>query len=492
MRSEPNLRPLFTMVLLGMAGIAFTLLIVPASRVRAQPQMSKLDRRAEKGWRFQRGGWAYVHLEGSPSEIGYQHGYLLAPEIEDAFRAVKLQDTHNTNRDWEFFRTTARQVLWPHIEGEYQQELQGIADGLKARGAAMDVYDVVALNAFEEVPDYYVPWLEAQQKHAGLTVPEHSPLHAPGNCSAFVATGSWTRDHRPVIAHNNWTSVLHGARWRIMFDIVPEKGYRMIMDGFPGVIVSDDDFTINSAGLAVTETTISRFHGFDPNGKPEFVRARKATQYAKSIDEYVAIMNDGNNGGYANDWLLADFNTGEVARFEQGLKHTRVWRTRDGYYVGSNFPSAPELIKDETDFDVHDMSSSMNARHVRWDHLMEQYKGNIDVAMAQKFESDHYDSFQKKEEASERTLCGHVEISPRGAKEWDWGPYYPGGTVQAKAADAAMAKRMSLFARAGHACGAAFKAAEFLAQHPEYEWEKPALTDMMAGPWTEFRAGEKK
>jgi hypothetical protein len=295
-----------------------------------------------------------------------------------------------------------------------------------------------------------------------------------------------------VIAHNNWTSVIPGARWRIVFDIVPERGYRMIMDGFPGVIVSDDDFTINAAGLAVTETTIARFHGFDPNGTPEFARARKATQYAKSIDEYVKIMNDGNNGGYANDWLLADFNTGEVARFEQGLKHTRLWRTKDGYFVGSNFPSDPELIKDETDFDVNDQSSSMNARHARWDQLMAGSKGKIDAALAEQFESDHYDSFQKKEEANERTLCGHVETSPRGVKEWDWGPYHPGGTVQAKAADATMAKKMAFVARAGHACGANFKAAEFLAAHPEYAWQKPVLTDMMAGPWTEFRSGERK
>jgi hypothetical protein len=445
-----------------------------------------------RSYRFQRDGWTYVHLEGSPAEIGYQHGYLLAPEIEDAFQAVKLQDTHNTKREWEFFRATAREVLWPHIDAEYQQELQGIANGLKERGAAMDVWDVVALNAFEEVPDYYVPWLEEKQKRAGLEAPEHPPLHAPGNCSAFVATGSWTKDHRPVIAHNNWTSILHGARWRIIFDMVPQKGYRMIMDGFPGVIVSDDDFTINAAGLAVTETTIARFRGFDPNGKPEFVRARKATQYAKSIDEYVKIMNDGNNGGYANDWLLADFNTGEVARFEQGLKHTRLWRTKDGYFVGSNFPSDPELIKDETDFDVSDKSSSMNARHARWDQLMAQSKGKIDAALAEKFESDHYDSFQKKEEASERTLCGHVETSPRGTKEWDWDPYYPGGTVQAKAADAAMAKKMAFVARAGHACGGNFTAAKFLAAHPEYAWQKAALTDMIAGPWTEFTVGERK
>ena len=163
------------------------------------------DPRLQKAYRFQQGGWTYVHLEGSPSDIGFQHGYLLAPEIADGLEAIKLFDTRETQRDWEFFRTTARQVLWPHIDAEYQQELQGIADGVKAHGVDLDVYDIVALNAFEEVPDYYVPWLNKQQRSA-----KAPKLAAPGNCSAFIATGGMTKDHQIVIAHNNWTSYLSG------------------------------------------------------------------------------------------------------------------------------------------------------------------------------------------------------------------------------------------------------------------------------------------
>ena len=143
------------------------------------------------------------------------------------------------------------------------------------------------------------------------------------HCSAFVATGSWTKDHQIVMAHNNWTTYVEGSRWKIIFDIVPQSGYRILMDGFPGMIASDDDFGVNSDGMMITETTITDFHGWDPNGKPEFVRARKAMQYATSIDDFVKIMLDGNNGGYANDWLLGDRKTGEIARFELGLKHTK-------------------------------------------------------------------------------------------------------------------------------------------------------------------------
>ena len=153
-------------------------------------------------------------------------------------------DTHRTKRDWEFFRQTAKTIIWPKMEPEYQQELKGIAEGLKAKGVAMDLWDVVALNAMEEVPDYYVPWLERQQK--GAAAPKLPP---PGNCSAFVATGSMTKDHKPVIAHSNWTNFPVGSRWTIVFDIVPTHGYRIIQDGFPGIIVSDDDFGINSVGL---------------------------------------------------------------------------------------------------------------------------------------------------------------------------------------------------------------------------------------------------
>src|ERR1700757_4389138 len=80
------------------------------------------DARLQKAYRFQQGGWTYVHLEGSPSEIGYQHGYLLAPEIADAFEAIKLYDTHQSQRNWDFYRKTAEKVLWPHIDPEYQQE----------------------------------------------------------------------------------------------------------------------------------------------------------------------------------------------------------------------------------------------------------------------------------------------------------------------------------------------------------------------------------
>ncbi|MGB7437931.1 MAG: C45 family peptidase [Candidatus Acidiferrum sp.] len=460
-----------------------------AAIASAREHANSSDPRLKGGYTFERGGWVYVHLEGDPSTIGFQHGYLLGNEIEDAFPVVAADMMHDTKRDWPFFREVARENLWPKLDPEYQQELQGIAEGLNARtGSQLDVYDIVALNSFEEVPDYYVPWLNKQSKKANAP-----NLKSPGNCSAFVATGSWTKDGGIVIAHNNWTSYMKGERWRVIFDIQPTHGYRILMDGFPGVIVSDDDFGINSDGLMITETTITQFEGWDPNGTPEFMRARKALQYAGSIEDYARIMRDGNNGGYANDWLLGDRKTGEIAQFELGLKTYKLWKTKDGVFSGSNWARDPKVLKlDTPQFDPNDPATSPNARRARWDQLLNDNKGKIDVVLAQQLLSDHLDTYQKKTEANERTLCGHVDTVDRGIAIWGWGPFYPGGAVQGKATDSTMTKNMELIARMGHPCGEDFIAKPFLAAHPEYAWQEPYLHDMKAGPWTVFKSGEAR
>jgi hypothetical protein len=424
-------------------------------------------------------GWIFVHLQGTPHEIGFQNGYLLAPEIEDTLKVTALEATHDNKKDWQFFRDAAQNMMWPHIGQEYRDELQGISDGASAHGVKIDVWDVVALNAAEEWSYYVKEYdrLQGIKSTASRAVPEH--------CSAFVATGSYTKDGKVVIAHNNWTNYLDGERWTIIFDIVPAKGKRMLMDGLPGVIHSADDFVMNSAGIVITETTIGHFSGYDPAAIPEFVRARKAAQYSASIDDFARIMKQGNNGGYANTWLVADIGKNEIGQLELGLKNVTLERKRDGYFVGSNFPINEKLIREETDFDPHDMSTSANARHVRWNQLMAENKGKIDLPAAQRFLADHYDTFENKEDADERTLDGHIDLSPRGSEPWQ-PPFGMAGAVQNKSADASLAAQMSFSAAAGHACGLDFKAAEHLREHPEFSWQKDLQRDMDSHAWTTF------
>jgi hypothetical protein len=432
----------------------------------------------------ERNGWVFAHLEGSPSEIGYQHGSLFPREIEDVMAVAKLELGRETGRDWSFFRREAESMMWLHIEQEYRDELSGIARGAAEEGAHLDLWDIVALNGWLEW-EYYVKQYNRTHPDDSTTLPS-----VPEHCSAFVATGSYTRDGRPVIAHNNWSSYMSGERWLVVFDIVPANGHRILMDGLPGLISSDDDFGLNDGGIMITETTIGGFEGYDPSGIPEFVRARKAMQYASSLDDFVAIMKEGNNGGYANTWLFADARTGEIGSLELGLKNVTFQRTRDGYFVGANFPINPKLTREETTFNTADSGSSGNARRVRWRQLMEENKGKIDVAAAKRFLADHFDVREGKEAPSERTICGHIDCSPRGMGTWQ-PPYGTAGAVQNKVADAVLAEQMSFEAAAGHACGEDFNAARYLEEHPEFSWEEDLLRDMPARPWTRFSAAQK-
>lgn len=461
------------------AGFGSLLLLLAAAALLSRPPQA--DPRLKGAVRLaERNGWIFVHLEGPPAQLGFQHGYLLAPEIQDARAVMALEFKHDTGKDWQFFRDAARNVFWPRVEAEYRRELEGIAAGLQARGAKLDLWDVTAMNAWLEFAPYYLKWWEKRNQaapRAAVTAPEH--------CSAFAATGGYTRDGHVVIGHNAWTGYMDGSRWNIIFDLAPSNGHRILMDGYPGLIHSGDDFGVNAAGIAITETTISQFNGFDPAGIPEFVRARKAMQYASSIDDFARLMKEGNNGGYANNWLVADRKTDEIASLELGLKNVTLRRTRDGYFSGANFPVDDKLTREETEFDPGNLSLSPNARRLRWEQLMAEHKGRIDVAAGQRFLSDHYDAVAKKEEPNERTLCGHIDLSPRGVKPWQ-PEFGPAGAIQAKVADAAMMERMSFTAAMGHSCGLHFKAAAHLRKHPQFAWQKAYLRDLDSRPWTEF------
>ncbi len=183
------------------------------------------DPRLKNSFRENKDGWIYVHLEGTPAEIGYQHGYLLAPEIDDCIKMFAYYfENGSTKKDWAFFREASERIFWPQIDREYQEEIQGIADGLVARGYKYDKIDVTALNANIEIASYYIPWLAEKIKKDSLN------NKAPGKCSAFIATGSYTKDGKIVIAHNNWSDYIVGERWNVIADIVPAKGYRILMD----------------------------------------------------------------------------------------------------------------------------------------------------------------------------------------------------------------------------------------------------------------------
>jgi hypothetical protein len=99
-------------------------------------------------------------LKARPSDIGYQHGYLLANDIDTSIQAVSFLLQHDTHRDWKFYRSAARNFLWPKLEQEYKDEINGIVEGLHAKNKKYDSLDITAYNAMEELAYYYVPGVD--------------------------------------------------------------------------------------------------------------------------------------------------------------------------------------------------------------------------------------------------------------------------------------------------------------------------------------------
>jgi hypothetical protein len=435
-----------------------------------------------KAHRFERQGWIYLHVEGEAPERGFQHGYLLASEIAEGLRVSKACWEYTSAMSWPWLAEKAGQMFVPHIDPENLAELEGIARGMTAAGHPATRDDIVAYNGIIELEGYWWP-TELKKIKDGPTPSVRE------SCSSFIATGSMTKDGNVVLGHNTMMDY-NDVFPNIIEDIAPAHGHRILWQTEPGWIHSGTDFFITDAGLVGSETTIGDFDGFETNAVPEFVRMRRATQDAGSIDQWCQLMRHGNNGGYANAWLLGDINTHEIARLELGLKEVALEKKRDGYFSGSNVAENLRLLRFETSTKETDIRSSGVARRVRWKQLMKEYAGRIDLAAAKAFEADHVDAYLHKKAPGGRTLCGHFELQGEPAGNWPGVPFGCSGTVDGKVVDASMAKAMSFEARWGTACGKPFIAKDYLSEHPQFDWMANILKDRPAEPWAVFKAGE--
>jgi len=434
--------------------------------------------------RSAKAGWIYLHIEGDAKARGFQHGYLLAPEIREELRIHRKSWIHRSGMTWEWLVGKAAELLTPKVDAEDHEEIDGIVDGLRAAGVATTRDELVAYNGQLEFEGY---WWPMEKKRLGDSKDElGEPAH--DRCSAFIATGSWTADHGIVMGHNTMFDFVEASAY-VVLDLVPTRGHRILMQTQPGFIHSGTDFFLTDVGLVGCETTIGGFTSFDTNGIPEFVRFRRATQDATNLVSWAEIVKKGNNGGYANAWLIGDTRSGEIARLELGLKYIGWETSRDGYFAGSNVAEDLPLLRMETDRSQTDIRKSSAARRLRWKQLLEEHRGRITTRNARKFLADDYDVYLQRHNPGSRTLCGHFELD-RG--EFGGGePYHPSGTFDGKVVDSKLAQSLSFEGRWGCADGRPFIAEKFLRQHPQYDWQRGLLRDRPTQPWVEFTAGKE-
>ena len=132
----------FALLIILIAPMISSSLILAKSEI-ALPQEPLADQ-YERGYRFNHQGWIYVHIEGIPYKRGFQHGYLLSAEIQDAvtrwshtihnYPKLKFISQHLSKEKyeqvaelwWNFCTSRCRDMYWDKFPQEYKLEIMGI------------------------------------------------------------------------------------------------------------------------------------------------------------------------------------------------------------------------------------------------------------------------------------------------------------------------------------------------------------------------------
>ena len=356
-------------------------------------------------YRYPTGGWIYVHIQGTPYERGYQHGRLLAREIEQYINRCALNlDAKSKEPAWEMGRTTANALFLRGFDREILEEMKGIADGAASAGAKwanrdIDLVDILTVNTIIELMVLRGALSVTPTGLEGLHLERPAYAQPPASsppvtqrCSAFAATGPATRDGRMIIGHITMAGLSLSEQTNVLLDIQPTTGRRLLMQSFPGGIQSGTDYYQNDAGMVLTETTI-RQTPFNIRGTPVSFRARKAIQYGTDIDKVLEHLGRDNNGLYTNEWLIGDAKNNEIAMFELGTNRTKLYRSSrdewfggtEGFYWGCNNTKdlgvRLEYLPDPKGPPAH-VPFVPSARDLKWQELYRQFKGKIDEQFA--------------------------------------------------------------------------------------------------------------
>ena len=347
-------------------------------------------------YRYPAAGWIYLHIEGKPYERGYQHGHLMAREIPEYLE--RCASMLGSKEHWDDYRKLANSLFLRGFDQELLQEMRGIADGASDTGAQwqdrrIDLVDILVANTTIEMAtlDRALSTTRTGLEGLGLEPPSYANGRhdaVTDHCSAFAATGPATRDGKMVIGHVTWWPLTLAEQTNVMLDIKPASGHRMLIQSYPGGIESGTDWYQNDAGIVLTETTIDQTP-FNIEGTSVAFRARTAIQYSGDIDEVVQHLGTSNNGLYTNEWIMGDAKTNEIAIYDLGTKHTRLWRSSKnewfgdtpGFYWGDN--NAKDLTVRLEDYPDPEGDGSYipfvpAPRDLAWQDLYRKYRGQID------------------------------------------------------------------------------------------------------------------
>jgi hypothetical protein len=367
-----------------LAGLALTLGLQTASIQVAQaaaPPAAAIP----AGQKAMAHGYQIVWLQGTPYEMGYQHGRLLHDQLKKAHDTIQwnpLLRLMLAVAQAQGLTTLAKQNCYP----EMLQEIEGFLAATKDIGWTMD--ECLALNCGDMIVEFIRHGTPDADKLEKLT---------PG-CSQVVATGPATADGRLYHARLlDWDKFDFVVDNPTVFVRQPAGGIAHATIGFPGNLSPYSG--INAAGISIAS---NEAHPFDKTkdrrrGRSHVQMLGQILSRCHSLAEARAFI-QGEPHMTCEIFTVADGHAGEAAVFEMAPGHVGERRLTDGVVAATNHFLAPETAP----LDQEPISPSSRKRFERLGQLVtpglsDSLYGRLDPAKLVGIMRDRLDPWTGKE-----------------------------------------------------------------------------------------------
>jgi len=249
-----------------------------------------------------------LHVQGTPYEMGYQHGILLADRIQELISGMGSpmmfllggwnpeSGEKPTQQQLEIGKAICRLAIDKCFVGpikekapDYYEEIRGMADGLKAVGSPVGFDEVFAAIALAELSQSQGLVMKLAGEFASM---QASSEDFSKDCSDFAAWGKATKDGKLIHGTNYDNEDFTIGRNGVVLIAKPQSG-----NAFLGMIHPGGPWPMrgmSEASITVGEPT-SNSADNDILANPQVghcVHMRRVLQYANNTQDAIDIMKE--------------------------------------------------------------------------------------------------------------------------------------------------------------------------------------------------------
>jgi hypothetical protein len=380
----------------------------------------------KKAYFDEKNGVKILHIKGTPYEMGYQHGYLLADKIDLMLKRTLLataayvsqQTGSNLERSEEMMQIGQKKAE-PFIPNEFKDEMRGIAEGANDAGFDVTLEHILLWNTnYDQWCIYCHPhyWRRDSRTNTDSTASMQSPSVG---CSSFCAWDEWAGGNGKLIFGKNEDNFNMPGQLdnRMMVIADPDDEFGHAFMTYPGMIGLDGGF--NEDGFEMM-TQLNSMQNESMEGCGIAVFTRYLLTHASTVDDAIKIFQEMPRcAGIA--YHVADAKAKKAAVVETSSKMVCVrypmpnvkamWQTNHSNcypgwmgYSGYNMVADQVLVNELKDIstienwqnslkDPYNFFVQAPSRFERYGQLIHEHYGKITIENAIKILSDRYDPY---------------------------------------------------------------------------------------------------